>query len=47
MSGMILSPPLIQEALGGDQQAFLILVEPLLPAAYRLAVGMLRPAQKY
>jgi RNA polymerase sigma-70 factor (ECF subfamily) len=42
MSGMILSPPLIHEALGGDQQAFLILVQPLLPAAYRLAVGMLR-----
>ena len=42
MSGMILAPPLIQEALGGDQQAFLILVQPLLPAAYRLAVGMLR-----
>lgn len=35
-------PTLVQEAIGGDQQAFMLLVEPLLPAAYRLAVGMLR-----
>jgi RNA polymerase sigma factor (sigma-70 family) len=41
-SGMSLAPTLVQEAAGGDQQAFLLLVEPLLPAAYRLAVGMLR-----
>lgn len=33
---------LAQEALGGDQQAFMLLVEPHLPAAFRLAVGMLR-----
>jgi RNA polymerase sigma-70 factor (ECF subfamily) len=39
---MILAPPLVQEALAGDQAAFLQLVQPLLPAAYRLAVGMLR-----
>jgi len=35
-------PALVQEASGGDEQAFVLLVEPLLPAAYRLAVGMLR-----
>jgi RNA polymerase sigma-70 factor, ECF subfamily len=39
---MILAPPLVQEAQGGDQHAFLLLVEPHLPAAYRLAIGMLR-----
>jgi len=39
---MILAAPLVQEALGGDQQAFVLLIEPLLPGAYRLAVGMLR-----
>ena len=37
-----LAPVLVQDALAGDQQAFMLLVEPLLPAAYRLAVGMLR-----
>jgi RNA polymerase sigma-70 factor (ECF subfamily) len=39
---MILAAPLVQEALGGDQQAFVLLIEPLLPGAYRLAFGMLR-----
>src|ERR1700674_5950375 len=39
---MILAAPLVQEALGGDQQAFVLLIEPLLPGAYRLAIGMLR-----
>jgi len=39
---MSLATTLVHEAGGGDQQAFLLLVEPLLPAAYRLAVGMLR-----
>jgi RNA polymerase sigma factor (sigma-70 family) len=39
---MILAAPLVQEARGGDQQAFVLLIEPLLPGAYRLAVGMLR-----
>jgi len=39
---MSLAAPLLQDALGGDQHAFVLLVEPLLPAAYRLAVGMLR-----
>jgi RNA polymerase sigma-70 factor (ECF subfamily) len=33
---------LVQDAIAGDEQAFMSLVEPLLPAAYRLAVGMLR-----
>jgi RNA polymerase sigma-70 factor (ECF subfamily) len=33
---------LVQDALAGDEQAFMLLVEPLLPAAYRLAVAMLR-----
>jgi len=33
---------LVQEAIAGDEQAFMSLVEPLLPAAYRLALGMLR-----
>src|ERR1700674_4172662 len=41
-SGMSFAPTLVQDAIGGDQQAFMLLVEPLLPAAYRLAVGMLR-----
>src|SRR3982074_1904484 len=31
-----------QDAIAGDEQAFVRLVEPLLPSAYRLAVGMLR-----
>jgi RNA polymerase sigma-70 factor (ECF subfamily) len=39
---MSFAPTLVQEASGGDQVAFMLLVEPLLPAAYRLAVGMLR-----
>jgi RNA polymerase sigma-70 factor (ECF subfamily) len=39
---MSLATTLVHEAGRGDQQAFLLLVEPLLPAAYRLAVGMLR-----
>lgn len=39
---MSIAPLLVQDALAGDQQAFIRLVEPLLPAAYRLAVGMLR-----
>jgi RNA polymerase sigma-70 factor (ECF subfamily) len=39
---MSFAPTLVQEAFAGDQQAFMLLVEPLLPAAYRLAVGMLR-----
>jgi RNA polymerase sigma-70 factor (ECF subfamily) len=37
-----LAQVLVQDALAGDEQAFVLLVEPLLPAAYRLAVGMLR-----
>jgi RNA polymerase sigma factor (sigma-70 family) len=39
---MSFAPTLVQDAIGGDQLAFMLLVEPLLPAAYRLAVGMLR-----
>ena len=39
---MSIAPALVQDALAGDKQAFVLLVEPLLPAAYRLAVGMLR-----
>ena len=39
---MSLAQALVQDALAGDEQAFVLLVEPLLPAAYRLAVGMLR-----
>ena len=39
---MSLAAPLVQEALAGDQHSFMLLVEPLLPAAYHLAVGMLR-----
>ncbi|SRR5216683_3290585 len=31
-----------QEAIPRDQAAFVAMVEPVLPAAYRLAVGMLR-----
>jgi RNA polymerase sigma factor (sigma-70 family) len=37
-----LAQVLVKDALAGDEQAFVLLVEPLLPAAYRLAVGMLR-----
>jgi RNA polymerase sigma-70 factor, ECF subfamily len=33
---------LVQDATAGDQAAFVLLIEPHLPAAYRLAVGMLR-----
>jgi RNA polymerase sigma-70 factor, ECF subfamily len=33
---------LVQDATTGDQAAFVLLIEPILPAAYRLAVGMLR-----
>jgi RNA polymerase sigma-70 factor (ECF subfamily) len=40
--GMHLAPTLVQEAADGDVQAFAVLIEPLLPAAYRLAIGMLR-----
>ncbi len=32
----------IQEAAAGDQRAFMELLEPLLPDAYRLAMGLLR-----
>jgi RNA polymerase sigma-70 factor, ECF subfamily len=32
----------VQDALAGDEEAFVLLLEPLLPSAYRLAVGMLR-----
>lgn len=39
---MSLAQVLVHDALAGDEQAFVTLVEPLLPAAYRLAVGMLR-----
>jgi RNA polymerase sigma-70 factor, ECF subfamily len=39
---MSIALTLAEEALGGDQQAFMLLVEPLLPSAFRLAVGMLR-----
>jgi RNA polymerase sigma-70 factor (ECF subfamily) len=39
---MSFAPTLVQDAIGGDQLAFVLLVEPLLPAAYRLAIGMLR-----
>jgi RNA polymerase sigma-70 factor (ECF subfamily) len=31
----------VQDALAGDEAAFVQLLEPLLPGAYRLAVGML------
>jgi RNA polymerase sigma-70 factor (ECF subfamily) len=41
---MNLAPALIQDASSGDQQAFVLLVEPLLPDAFRLAVAMLRSA---
>lgn len=37
-----LAQPLVQDARAGDQGAFVLLVEPLLPGAYRLAVGMLQ-----
>jgi RNA polymerase sigma-70 factor, ECF subfamily len=37
-----IAPVLVQDAQAGDQQAFMQLVEPHLPAAYRLAIGMLR-----
>lgn len=39
---MSIALTLAQEAVAGDQRAFMLLVEPHLPAAYRLAVGMLR-----
>lgn len=39
---MSLALTLVQEALEGDQKAFMLLVEPHLPSAYRIAVGMLR-----
>lgn len=39
---MSFAPTLVEEAAVGDQQAFMLLIEPLLPSAYRLAVGMLR-----
>ena len=39
---MNLAPALIHDASSGDQQAFVLLVEPLLADAFRLAVGMLR-----
>jgi RNA polymerase sigma-70 factor (ECF subfamily) len=32
----------IQEAIAGDQQVFMELLEPLLPEAYRLAIAMLK-----
>lgn len=37
-----LAPTLVLEAVAGDEQAFVLLIEPLLPAAHRLAIGMLR-----
>ena len=39
---MSFAPTLVEEAAVGEQQAFMLLIEPLLPSAYRLAVGMLR-----
>jgi RNA polymerase sigma-70 factor (ECF subfamily) len=39
---MSLAPMIIREGVAGDQEAFMLLVQPLLPVAYRLAVGMLR-----
>lgn len=39
---MSIADVLVQDALAGDEQAFVLLVEPHVPAAYRLAVGMLR-----
>jgi len=39
---MSLAPTMMREAVAGDQEAFMLLVQPLLPVAYRLAVGMLR-----
>ena len=37
-----LAQVLVQDAIAGDGEAFVLLVEPVLPDAYRLAVGMLR-----
>ena len=34
---MSLAAPLVQEALEGDQHAFMLLVEPLLPARVSLS----------
>jgi RNA polymerase sigma-70 factor (ECF subfamily) len=39
---MSIALTLVEEAFDGDRQSFMLLVEPLLPAAFRLAVGMLR-----
>jgi RNA polymerase sigma-70 factor (ECF subfamily) len=39
---MLVAPTLVQDAAAGDQHAFVLLIEPHLPAAYRLACGMLR-----
>lgn len=39
---MSIAPTLIQEARAGDQQAFMQLLEPELPGAFRLAAAMLR-----
>jgi RNA polymerase sigma-70 factor (ECF subfamily) len=39
---MTLASTLVREIARDDEQAFVLLIEPLLPAAYRLAVGMLR-----
>ena len=36
----------VGSAAAGDQQAFMGLIEPELPGAYRLAVGMLRNAEE-
>jgi RNA polymerase sigma factor (sigma-70 family) len=32
----------VRGAVSGDEQEFMVLLEPVLPAAYRLAVGLLR-----
>jgi RNA polymerase sigma-70 factor (ECF subfamily) len=39
---MTLASTLIRDTARGDEQAFVLLIEPLLPAAHRLAIGMLR-----
>jgi RNA polymerase sigma-70 factor (ECF subfamily) len=37
----VIAAPTREEAMAGEQGAFMVLVEPLLPAAYRLATAML------
>ena len=39
---MSLAQVVSHDALSGDEREFMLLLQPVLPAAYRLAVGMLR-----